>query len=497
MDTEAALAAIIRDAIAKAVAPLQAELVTLKAQVASMPQPRDGRDGKDADPDFMRLEIAKAVAAIPPAPSGKDADPELIKREIAHAVAALPKAVDGKDADPEMIRREVATAVTAAVAAIPAAKDGEQGAPGRDGDNVRISDIEPILRGLVATAVAEIPKARDGANGKDGASIDEARVIDIVAARVKDAVAELPVAKDGKDGTSVDPAWVVDLVAKSIEALPKPQDGEDGKGVDFGRVVHTISELVHDSIESLPKPRDGIDGKDGTSVDAAQVVDLIAKAIEVLPKPRDGRDGSDADMKQLVEVARAAAVAEVSKLPIPVDGKHGTSVTLDDVLPKLLEAVQPAIEDGIAKQVGLIPKAQDGKDVDPFYVATLVSTEVQRAVSAIPPARDGDDGKPGQDGKPGLDGFSIDDFDAGIEDDGRMVVFALRSGNREQIKKIKVASLIDRGVHRPGAPYEKGDVVTHGGSLWIAQKDTTAAPGEGSPDWRLAVKRGRDGKDAA
>jgi hypothetical protein len=38
--------------------------------------------------------------------------------------------------------------------------------------------------------------------------------------------------------------------------------------------------------------------------------------------------------------------------------------------------------------------------------------------------------------------------------------------------------------------------VTFGGQWYIAQTKTKAKPGE-SPDWRLAVRRGRDGKDAA
>jgi hypothetical protein len=43
--------------------------------------------------------------------------------------------------------------------------------------------------------------------------------------------------------------------------------------------------------------------------------------------------------------------------------------------------------------------------------------------------------------------------------------------------------------------YSAGDAVTFDGSLFIAQQNTTDKP-ETSAAWRLAVKRGRDGKDA-
>jgi integrin beta 3 len=46
--------------------------------------------------------------------------------------------------------------------------------------------------------------------------------------------------------------------------------------------------------------------------------------------------------------------------------------------------------------------------------------------------------------------------------------------------------------------YERGDMVTSGGSLWMALKDQPEGKPDGkSADWRLIVKRGRDGKDGA
>jgi hypothetical protein len=45
--------------------------------------------------------------------------------------------------------------------------------------------------------------------------------------------------------------------------------------------------------------------------------------------------------------------------------------------------------------------------------------------------------------------------------------------------------------------FRQGDSVTFGGSLWVAQKDgPSGRPGEPDSDgWKLAVKKGRDGKD--
>ena len=54
---------------------------------------------------------------------------------------------------------------------------------------------------------------------------------------------------------------------------------------------------------------------------------------------------------------------------------------------------------------------------------------------------------------------------------------------------------VDKGVFREGNAYSAGHGVTHDGSYWLAQRATMARPGSNA-DWRLAVKRGRDGKDS-
>lgn len=151
----------------------------------------------------------------------------------------------------------------------------------------------------------------------------------------------------------------------------------------------------------------------------------------------------------------------------------------------------------------------DGRDADP----ELVRAEVQKALEALPKPKDGRDGRdglPGQQGEPGQrgadgingkdgrdgvdgkDGFSLDDFDVQLV--GRTFQFTFASGDRRIERSIKVPFPVDQGVYKSGAEYEEGDVVTYGGSLWIAKADTVDSPP--SDNWRLAVRRGKDGKDA-
>jgi hypothetical protein len=76
-------------------------------------------------------------------------------------------------------------------------------------------------------------------------------------------------------------------------------------------------------------------------------------------------------------------------------------------------------------------------------------------------------------------------------DGGRTLRWAIG----ETVHEIKTAIVLDAGVWKEGAAYVAGDGVTMGGSFFIAQADTSAKPGK-SDEWRLAVKRGSDGRDA-
>lgn len=107
---------------------------------------------------------------------------------------------------------------------------------------------------------------------------------------------------------------------------------------------------------------------------------------------------------------------------------------------------------------------------------------------------DGKDGRDGVDGKDGRDGLGFDELT--VEHDGeRGVVLRFQRGEETKEFPISLPLVLDRGVYKDGV-YERGDGVTWAGSFWIAQGATKGKPGEpGSEGWRLAVKRGRDGKD--
>jgi hypothetical protein len=117
----------------------------------------------------------------------------------------------------------------------------------------------------------------------------------------------------------------------------------------------------------------------------------------------------------------------------------------------------------------------------------------------------GEKGETGRDGRDAADltllkSYITEQVAAGLEavfkamaisspDNGRTLRFAFG----EMAHEIKTAIPIDAGVWVERS-YATGDAVSHGGSLFIAQTDTSERPGK-SDQWRLAVKRGNDGRD--
>lgn len=219
---------------------------------------------------------------------------------------------------------------------------------------------------------------------------------------------------------------------------------------------------------------DRIDAVQRSVEQLPDVNDAVAKAVAQLPPAKDGKDAPPVDVETIIREVAA-------QIPTPkdgADGQPGASVTIEDL--------RPVVEAEVSKAIAAIPKAadgepgRDGRDGQPGL-----------------PGRDGQDGKDGTNGvagKDGADGLGFDDLS--VEYDGERTV-SLLFIRGEVVKRFELALpvVIDRGVYRHDEKHARGDAVSYGGSLWIAQKDTPEGKPGDSSDWRLAVKKGRDGKD--
>lgn len=229
-----------------------------------------------------------------------------------------------------------------------------------------------------------------------------------------------------------------------------------------------IAGMVAEAVAAIPVPRDGEDGKSVSVDDVAPIIrDEIAKAMESVKAP------------ELPDIAGMVSDA-VGTIPAPQDGK---SVTLADV--------SPLIEDAVTKAVSALPVAKDGTglagaliDREGNLVITLSNGEVQKLGVVV--------GKDADPAEPGRDGLGFEDLDFETDEHGRVTAKFHRG---DLVKSVRLPSIVDRGPYKAGDGYDKGDAVSYGGSLWIAQEPTGDKP-DGSKAWRLAVKKGRDAKGA-
>lgn len=283
---------------------------------------------------------------------------------------------------------------------------------------------------------------------------------------------------------------------EQIKAIPAPLKGDKGDRGDDAEVTDeqlAVAVKAYIAENPIPVPQDG------KSVTAEEVLPQLkaelTKAIEALPKPVDGKNGLNA-YEVAVSLGFEGSVHDWMK---SLDGKpgdpgkpglNGKSVTAEEVIPALTVEVQKAI--------AALPVPKDGKDSEVTAEDFLTLFEAEQAKALLDFERRLQDRlqkaidrieKP----KDGKDGVGFEDMEV-LFDGERTVTMKFVRGEVVKEFPFTLPIPIDRGVWKSGESYARGDSVSFGGSIFIAQRDTGSKP-ETDDSWRLSVKRGRDGKD--
>lgn len=335
--------------------------------------------------------------------------------------------------------------------------------------------IAPVIREYTSAAVAPIVSRLDQLDARVG--------------QVSDAVNQVRAAPPTHHPALSD-IQVDALVERVLAHVPAPKDGlglagavidrdgalvitlSDGRQNNLGQVVgKSIDERVlmqrlcgeaADAVEALKKDVARCVHQIA-AVALPDVAGMIADAVRALPVPP-----TLSDVRSLVEQQVQHAV---SKMPPARDGIDGRGVksTLIDGDGVLIITMTDGQIDKVGRVVG-----RDGADAD----MSMIERTIADCIKKLPPARDG------------ADGLGFDDLDLEDGDDGVFLAFS----RGDETKRFRLPVVADRGVYKALTTYHKGDGVTWGGSYWIARGETSAKPGLDEA-WRLAVKKGRDGRD--
>lgn len=351
-----------------------------------------------------------------------------------------------------------------------------------------------IVRDATAPLIARIEQLEKALAGQSIPSAEELIAKIDLDALAKSAADLVPAPEKGADA-DMDAlrAHLDDLVAE----LPVPQDGKSISVDDLRPVIEeAVNGLREEATKALEDPL----------AKAEEAREALLQALGDLKQPADGKSVTVEDVAPLIRDEVAKAIAEVPP------AKDGVSVSAEDVRPMLVELVDSAVK--------ALPPAENGQDADMsalkehlgelvkgiqlpdvptaeevgalferrFSDLTLhwerqVREDTSKALDRIPAPKDGRDALP------------LESFDLELGEDGRTVTVKMQAGEALVEKSVRIASVIDRGVFTAEKAYEQGDGTTYGGCYWIAQKDAPQGVPGCSNDWRLAVKKGRDGKD--
>lgn len=217
----------------------------------------------------------------------------------------------------------------------------------------------------------------------------------------------------------------------------------------------------------------------------AAVEELKQRAI-VVPEPVKGEPGPQGEPGPAGEVDMTAVKelidAAVAALPPAERGEKG----------------EPG-QDGLSGQDGVdgAPGAPGESGKDGIGLADALKDADGNLVLVMTDGRTKSLGPVnGKDGERGPAGFSLEHFNIeGVSE--RTVRFSFSDATEEVTADVTIPSLIGRGIWSTSEDYERGDVVTWGGTAWEAVEPVKGTkPDNSSGGWRILAKRGRDGKDA-
>lgn len=230
-------------------------------------------------------------------------------------------------------------------------------------------------------------------------------------------------------------------------------------------------------------------------VDGVQAIkDRIEEVAKSVPAAYD-----DAGVKQLIAdlTVRTNGHAEIVKgyadsLPKPYD-----DTALRNDLSALIKQQDEQIQ-MVAKMASERPTPADGRDA--LQLEVLPAIDEQKSYTRGTYAKHAGGLWRAFEQTSGMRGWEC--IVEGVKElqvdmvDKRLSVKAVMSSGAlaEMVKELPIQ--IYRGVFKSDDPYHQGDTVTWAGSLWHCNvTGTKALPGDGSADWTLAVKKGRDGRE--
>lgn len=305
-------------------------------------------------------------------------------------------------------------------------------------------DLEALAE--KAAALVEVPAAPE-------LSDVAAMVKDAVAVSVNDAVSAIEI----PEPEAVDLEALAEKAAALVE-VPAAPELPDVCGIVAEALTDAMSAIELPKAPELPDiPALVADAVSSVSLPQPEAIDLealAAKAAALVEMPA---------APELPDVAALISEA-VSKIeiPQPVNGIDGKDAAALEILPEIDQSKSYKRGTWAAHEGGLWRTFE--KSLGMRGWECVVNGQANTAIKCSPDMR-------------------------------TITIAVTHSDGSIHEKHFDIPTVIYRELYKAGNTYSPGDAVTWGGSLWICTEKTADKPGEpDSNGWRLAVKKGRDGK---
>ena len=337
-----------------------------------------------------------------------------------------------------------------------------------------LPDVYPMIVDVVSEAVK-------------GIVIPQPEPLPDIQQMVKDAVANIEIPEPKEPEPLPDIAMMLERAVREYP-MPEPEPLPD------------IQQMVKEAVANIeiPEPKEPEPLPD--------IAMMLERAVREYPMPEPE---PLPDIEQMVKNAIAQIEIPKPKEPEPLPDIAAlvagavAGIQFPDPEPVTLPDFEKMISEAVTKAVSAIPipepgKGEDGKDG--LQIEVMPEIDVNKSYPRGTYAIHNGGLWRAYQKTAGVSGFEcvvngLNDIDVSVKDDRHFTVTLTKSNGETEARSFDVPVMIYRDVYQPGRKYYPGDCVTFAGSVWHCFEETSDRPNEaGSAGWKLAVKRGRDGR---
>lgn len=272
----------------------------------------------------------------------------------------------------------------------------------------------------------------------------------------------------------------------SIEIEKKIGDAEK-RAMERGA---QLIEQMRQFVASIPPPTSATELLSVMRQDRSDIQSMLDAAVAAVPKfdieafRKEVAATVEESAQRLREEIERSSKQLLDSFPeIPTLPELPTIPSLEEIASAAAALARPSVEEMVASVMPLLAERVENRSAQwELDFERRAQDWVHKFLDRIPKPKDGKDGVDGKDALP------ISELK--MERAGKSIRFILG----DKVAEVPFMFLDWKGFYKKDATYEAGDVISCGGSAFIAERRTSKHPEEKDSGWHIIVRKGRDGR---